>query len=113
MRFSLTGRGTVNAGGAVTVTLAGPPAWWRYDLSTVVCSVGLDSAGSRPTAAVYRGYIGQSQLLGTSRSADAVTFDASPGDVLLPGDSLIVVFANAAPGSTAVVNAFGEQVPIR
>lgn len=113
MRFQLTGRAVVPAGGAVNVILTGPPAWWRYELSTVVCSVGLVSAAARPTAAVYRGYIGQSQLLGQSRAADAVTFQAAPGDMLLPGDSLIVVFAGCLVGSTAVVNAFGEQVSMR
>ncbi len=111
-RFSLTGRAVIPASGGVTVSLNGPPAWWRYDLDTVVCTVGRVSTASLPTCNVYRGYIGQSQLLGHSRAADNVTFDAAPGDVLMPGDFLIVVFAGALVGSTAVVNAFGRQVKL-
>jgi len=110
-RFALTGRGTASGAGTVTVTVNGPPAWWRYDISTVVVTATKPSAGVFPTADVYRGAITQSTLLGQSRSADKVTFEGAPGDSLLPGDSLIVVMAQCLAGSVVVVNVFGEQVP--
>jgi len=112
MRFALAGRATVPASGSVTVTLNGPPAWWRYDLTTVVLTCGLVAPTQHPEADVYRGSIGAANLLGHSRAADNVTFSCQPGDVLIPGDFLIVVFTGALVGSTAVVNAFGEQVPM-
>lgn len=109
-RFALSGRGTLSGAGGITLTLNGPPAWWRYEISTVVVTCP-PNAGNRPTAAVYRGAITQATLLGQSRAADAVTFQGAPGDVLLPGDMLIVVIAGALPGGMAVVNCYGEQVP--
>jgi hypothetical protein len=112
VRFALTGRATVAAGGTATVTVNGPPAWWRYDISTVVISSSPPSAGVYPQASVYRGAITQSTLLGQSRSADKVTFEGAPGDTLLPGDALIVVMSQCLVGSTVVVNVYGEQVPI-
>lgn len=112
VRFALTGRATIGAGGTATVTVNGPPAWWRYDISTVVISSTPPSAGVFPTADVYRGAVTQSTLLGQSRSADKVTFEGAPGDTLLPGDALIVLMAQCLPGTTVVVNVFGEQVPI-
>lgn len=111
VRFALTGRATIGAGGTATITVNGPPAWWRYDISTVVISSVPPSAGVFPTADVYRGAVTQSTLLGQSRSADKVTFEGAPGDTLLPGDALIVNMAQCLPGSVAVVNVFGEQVP--
>jgi len=111
VRFSLSGQATVPASGSVTVTLNGPPAWWKYDLTTVVCTVGKNGQ-TFPECDVYRGWVADSQLLGHSRSADNVTFNAAPGDVLMPGDFLIVIFTAALVGSLAVVNAFGEQVKL-
>jgi hypothetical protein len=111
VRWSATGRAVVSGSGSATITIAGPPSWWRVELSTVVVSSVRANTTSFPTCAVYRSTVTPSQLLGQSRSADAVTFDAAPGDVLLPGDQLIAVIAGALAGSTATVNAYGTQVP--
>lgn len=113
IRWSATGRAIASGSGAATVIIAGPPAWWRIDLSTVVVASTRANTTSFPTCAVYRSTITPASLLGQSRSADAVTFDASPGDALLPGDQLIAVLAGVLAGSVVTVNAYGTQVPLQ
>lgn len=111
-RFAVTGRAVAAADGTATVIVNGPPAWWRYDISSVVITSTAARDDTYPTAAVYRGAITTPTLLGQSRSADRVTFAGQFGDVLQPGENLIVVMAFCLAGSTIVCNMFGEQVAI-
>jgi hypothetical protein len=106
-----TGTATVAAAGTATVTIEGPHRTsTRWNLRTVVVASTRAGTGGYPTAAVYRGAAVPSLLLGESRTADKVTFDAST-DVMLPGDSLIVVIGNAEPGSLVVVNLYATELP--
>jgi hypothetical protein len=106
-----TSTATVAGDGSATVNIAGPHrTGTRWELRTVVVASTRASTGGYPTAAVYRGAAVPSLLLGESRTADKVTFDATT-DVLFPGDTLLVVLADAEPGSTAVVNLYARELP--
>lgn len=63
-----------------------------------------------PTASLYRSIVAASALIGTSRSADAVTFDGQ-GDWLLPGDQLIAVIEGAEPSTRATLNIYASELP--
>lgn len=94
-------RATTAADGSVTLALAGPHrVGTRWNLRTLVVTSDTVGDGTFPTAKVYRSVVSTSAIIGTSRAANAVTFDAS-GDWLLPGDQLLIVIENAAPTSTA------------
>ncbi len=107
--YRATGSTVADVAGDATVIIQGPGPFARYELSSVVVSSTRAGTGY-PTATVYRSVISPSNRLGFSRIADADTFDADAGDVLLPGDSLVVVFANVLAGATCTVNAFGNQI---
>lgn len=103
--------GLADAGGAITLTIAGPHrnlSTWR--LGTVVVTSQAPADGPLPTCAVYRSYVATSTLLGESRAADKVSFDAST-DWLAQADSLIVVVAGAEPATRVTVNLFGTEYP--
>lgn len=101
-------RGTVDAFGRALLTIRGPH---RNGSRWALTSVVLRSTGTsdgRPTAAVYRGTIASDTLLGESRAADSVTFDAR-GDWLHQSDQLLIVVENASPGSTVTANLFASE----
>jgi len=106
-RYAATASATVTAGGAVTLFLSGPRAWQMIDIGTVVVSSTRPANNTFPSCSVFRGAQTAQNLLGESRAADKVTFSGSVGDVLLPGDQLIVVVTNALPGTIATANLFG------
>ena len=105
---SVSARGTTDAAGSVTLSLPGPHRpLSRWNLTSLV--VTSDATGSAlPTAKVYRSIIARSSLLGTSRSADAVTFETD-GDYLQPADSLFIVIEGAEPGTVAVANLYAIE----
>lgn len=93
-----------DAGGRATLIIRGP---WRtatrWNLVNLFVASERVGDGTYPTADVYKNSELESNRLGTSRTADATTFDAR-GDWLLPGDQLVVVFSNTAPGTLCVAN---------
>jgi hypothetical protein len=104
-----TAQGIVSGSGSVTLNIPGPHRiGYRWNLATVVIS-SVRAATGYPTASIYLSAVVPSALLGESRTADKVTFDAST-DVMRPGDRLIIVIANALAGSTAVANLFAVEV---
>ena len=106
-----TGRATVDASGTATVIVRGPHrTLTRWQLVTVTIQSTRVGDGTYPTAKVYRSLVADAAVIGTSRAADAVTFDAS-GDWLLPGDQLVVVVEGASPGTLATVNLFARELP--
>lgn len=103
-------RGTTDAAGAVTLSLPGPiRPLDRWDLRTLTVTSELPGDGTFPTAEVYRSIVSPAYLIGTSRAADRVTFDAS-GDWLLAADSLLVVIEGAAPASSATATLSAIEV---
>lgn len=106
-----TSTATVAGDGSATVRIPGPHRTGsRWELRTVVVSCPRATVGGYPTAAVYRGAAVPSLLLGESRTADKVTFDATT-DVLFPGDELLTVIENSEPGGTVVVNLYAAELP--
>lgn len=104
-----TAQGVASGSGTVTLNIPGPHRiGYRWNLSTVVISSSRAATGY-PSAAVYLSAVVPSALLGESRTADKVTFDAST-DVMRPGDRLIIVMTNVLAGSPVVVNLFAVEV---
>lgn len=104
-----TAQGVASGAGAVTLIIPGPHRiGYRWNLATLVLR-SPKPAVDYPQAAVYLSAITPSALLGESRTADKVTFDAST-DVMRPGDQLIIVFTNVAPAGLAVANLYAVEV---
>lgn len=102
-------RGTTDGTGAATLRINGPHRIGsRWELSTVVVRCERDG-NTYPLASIYRSAVVPAQLMGESRSADRVTFDAT-GDVLLPGDVLVLVVTGAAPSTSVQVNLYGDEI---
>lgn len=98
---STSARGTTDASGAVTLSLPGPHRMGtKWQLRTLTLTSSRAGDGTYPTASIYRSIVSPSYLIGTSRAADRVTFDAS-GDWLLPGDALLVRIEGTAPATAA------------
>lgn len=109
-REVLTGRSaTVDGSGVALIIVPGPhrtATRWQLTSATLT-SVALGD-GTFPTARVYRSAVDPAFLMGTSRAADQVTFDAT-GDWLLPGDQVVVRVENCQPGSLAVFNLYALE----
>ncbi len=106
-----TATGITDATGSITLTIPGPHRpGTRWSISSMTVESERDPAAGFPTAAVYRSAVIRSALLGSSRSADAVTFDGQ-GDWLLPGDQLLVVIEGALPATRATVNLYASEQP--
>ncbi len=103
-----TATGTSDVLGGCTLRIVGPHRTgdiWR--LRTLVIS---STKGSGyPTAAVYRSAVVPSALLGESRAADKVTFNATT-DELYPSDQLVIVLANVAPSTVVTANLYATEV---
>lgn len=94
-------RGTTSAAGSLTLSLSGPiRPGDRWELRTLTVTSERVGDGTYPTASVYRSIVSPAYLIGTSRAADRVTFDAE-GDWLLAGDSLLIVIEGAAASTAA------------
>ncbi len=103
-------RATTDGSGDATLRINGPHRiGTRWELSSVVVSCERDGT-TYPVASIYRSAVVPAQLMGESRSADRVTFDAK-GDVLLPGDVLVVVVSGASPSTAVQVNLYGDEFP--
>lgn len=110
--FSAAGSAMADPQGRALVTVRGPH---RTGTTWVIGYAALQStgaAGGSPTAKLYRSFVHDSQLLGTSVVADADTMEGLPGDVLSPGDSLVVVFEALAPGTPAFVSLRGNELEV-
>lgn len=104
-----SGRGTVGVDGSAIVALRGPHRnLSRWSLSSVVVTSTPPTGGGYPTARVYRSTVSDATLLGLSRAADRVTFDAT-GDWLHQGDQLIVIVENAEPATAVTVNLYATE----
>ncbi len=110
--FSQSGSAVASGTGTATVTVRGPHrVGTTWELGQAVLSATVDPAPNTSCEArLYRSFVHPSQLLGTSLGADADTMEGLPGDVLSPGDTLVVVFIGCAPGSTANVNVRGREI---
>lgn len=105
------GNATADGAGSALIVVAGPHRTaTRWQLTSAVLTSTPVGDGTFPTARVYRSAINPANLMGTSRAADAVTFDAS-GDWLLPGDQLLVEIEQTSPGSVANFTLYGIEVP--
>lgn len=94
--------GTTDANGAVTLRIEGPHRTGSEWVCRALVLQSVKAAAGYPQAAVYRTDVAPYALLGESRAADKVTFDSD--DVLVPGDTLVIVITGAEPNTSAVAN---------
>jgi hypothetical protein len=97
--LQLTGRGTLDAAGQLTLTVNGPPSLTRRELSTIVIQCA--PATPRPQCAVYRGSIAPHRKMAMTRLGDDDTF-ISDNDTLESGEALLIQWTGGPPGAVAV-----------
>lgn len=106
-----TATATTDGAGRAVLVIRGPHRTgtsWR--LTSLVITSTRVGDGSYPTADLYRSLIADSQLIGSSRAADRVTFSGD-NDWLKPGDQMLIVVQGAAPGTQATANLYGTEYP--
>lgn len=101
--------GTTGLDGSALLVIRGPHRnLSRWSLQSLVVTSTRPTAGGYPIARVYRSTVSDATLLGISRAADKVTFDAL-GGWLLQGDQLLVIVDGAEPGQPVHANLFASE----
>lgn len=108
--YSESGTAVADANGDATVRVRGPHrtgTTWQMGQAVLTATQG--SSATACTAELFRSIVQRSTSMGTSLNADADTMEGLSGDVFMPGDQLLVVFAGCEPASICSVTVTGIE----
>lgn len=99
-----SGRAVADANGTATVQLRSGifGEWWRITGSTMNGNSALE-----PTAKVYRGFVSDSCVIGTSGSGNLD--NANGNDFIPPNEAVICQWIGATPGAQFTFTITGER----
>ncbi len=101
----MTASAPVDASGVAVVQLGPVPAWERWEAA----SVAVAASGGQPEARLYRGAPGVANLLGGTFSGNRDTYDPAQPVSLLEGQSLVIEWTRATPGTVVSATAMGVR----